>query len=190
METICARPASGKMVSMETKPELIASIAGLTARLIQRLGEEDADERAHMRGRCSPEARRALDQMSVEALHLLDAVPAAGEPESASVNIVGLARLTGAPKGTVSKRVQRLAELGVVERGRLQGNRKEVRLRLTDIGEEIRAAHRSLHAQMGELPEAFLDRYRPDELRTVARVLSDLVRMPRDGLRFRPDLLD
>lgn len=175
---------------METKLDLIASITDLTTRLIQRLGEEDADERAYLRDRCSPEAQRALARMSVEALHLLDVIPAGGDPSSGTINIVGLSLATGVPKGTVSKRVQRLVDLGVVARRRLSGNRKEVHLQLTDIGQEIQAAHRDLHQQMGAVPDEFLDRYSLEELKVIARVLNDLVRMPREGVRFRPDLLD
>lgn len=175
---------------METKRELIASITDLTARLIQRFAQEDADEQAHMRALCSPDAQRALEKTSVEALHLLDVIPAESDHDRPSVNIVGLSQTTGVPKGTVSKRIQRLAEIGVVTRHRIPGNRKEVHLRLTPVGEEIRAAHRSLHEQMGAVPEDFLDRYSAHELRVLTRVLDDLLRMPREGVRFRPDLLD
>lgn len=178
------------MVFMETKRELIDSITHFTARLIQRFSEEDADEQEHMRRLCSPDAQLALGRMSVESLHLLDAIPAETDNHEASTNIVGLAEMTRSPKGTVSKRVQRLTELGVVSRHRLPGNRKEVHLSLTPIGEEIRAAHRSLHEHMGTIPADFLARYSTTELRVITRVLDDLLRMPRDGLRFRPDLLD
>lgn len=179
------------MVSMETQRELVAAITDLTARLFQRLSDEDVDERAHMRKQCSPEAQDALAQMSVEALHLLDAIPAEGGGSGAeTVNVVGLSKVTGSPKGTVSKRLQRLAEIGVVERRQLPGNRKEVHVRPTPIGLEIQAAHRDLHQQMSALPEIFLRRYSVEELEVIARVLDDFVRMPREGVRFRPDLLD
>lgn len=174
---------------METKYELIASIADVAARLAARFAEEDADEQTHLRQLCSPEAQRILATMSVQELHLLDAVVADGEG-ARSRNIVALARATGAPKGTVSKRIQRLTEAGAVARYQLPGNRKEVHLRLTPVGEEIQAAHRSLHEEMGDVLDEFLARYSPDELRILTRVLNDLLLMPRDGVRFRPDLLD
>lgn len=43
---------------------------------------------------------------------------------------------------------------------------------------------------MGLGLEAFLDRYSAADLAVIARVLEDLNRMPREGPRFRPDLLD
>jgi len=104
------------MVLMETKSELIALIADQAARVAQRFAQDDEDERAYMRKRCSPQAQLALDKMSVEALHLLDAIPGGGSTDEPSVNIVGLAQATGVPKGTVSKRVQRLTDIGVVTR--------------------------------------------------------------------------
>lgn len=176
---------------METHGDLVVTITELISRLVQRMGEEDGDERAHMEHQCSPEAQEALTHMSVEALHLLDVIPDEGSgPSSETVNVVGLSQATGTPKGTVSKRIQRLVELGVVTRGRLPGNRKEVHLRLTPIGREVQTAHRDLHQAMSALPEEFLNRYSTEELKVIARVLGDLVRMPREGVRFRPDLLD
>ena len=58
------------------------------------------------------------------------------------------------------------------------------------MGKEIQAAHRSLHEQMGTVFDDFLTRYSPEELEVLSRVLNDLLQMPREGLRFRPDLLD
>lgn len=174
------------MVFVETKTEMITSIADLAGKLVTRFAEEDADEHAHMRRLCSPEAQRVLEQMSVEMLHLLDEIPTGAE-ETGSVNVVGLSEATGVPKGTVSKRLQRLTAAGLVTRHRIPGNRKEVHLRLTEVGEEIRAAHRSLHAEMGNVLEEFLARYSSEELNVLHRVLGDLLRTPRDGVRFRPD---
>lgn len=177
------------MVFVETKPRLIARITDLAERLAARFAEEDAAERAHMRALCSPAAREVLDTMSVQALHLLDTIPADGGDEP-SVNVVGLSQATGIPKGTVSKMLRRLTDAGAVTRHRMPGNRKEVHPRLTPLGEEIQAAHRSLHQQMGTVLDDFLARYPPADLEVLLRVMDDLLRMPREGVRFRPDLLD
>lgn len=177
------------MVLVETKSDLIASIGDLAGRIAARFAEEDADEQTHMRMLCSSAAQRVIDELSVEMLHLIDAIPAT-EASAASVNVIGLSQLTGTPKGTVSKRLQRLTDAGVISRFRIPGNRKEVHLRLTPIGMEIRAAHRSLHEQMGDVLDEFLTRYSIHDLGVVHRILDDLLRMPREGVRFRPDLLD
>ncbi|MGH3097264.1 MAG: MarR family transcriptional regulator [Streptosporangiales bacterium] len=170
---------------MQTKGEAIGEIEALVAQVTARFAAEDDAEQQWLVDQCGPEAAGVVSRMSVHALHLLDAVPVEG-----SVNIVGLSRATGVPKGTVSKTVRRLIADGAVTRHRLPDNRKEVHLRLTATGAEIRRAHQSLHEEMGHGLHAFLERYEDAELAVIARVLGDLTRMPREGLRFRPDLLD
>src|SRR5690625_7192904 len=135
------------MVSMKTKSEAIASLEELLAAITARFAEEDPEEQEWLRSQCSPAAQRALDQLSVAALHLLDQIPGPGSAET--VNIVGLSQVSGAPKGTVSKTVQRLESAGTVSRHRLPGNRKEEHLRLTAVGVAIQRAHPGLHEQMG-----------------------------------------
>lgn len=173
------------MVSVKTKNEAIGEIEALIAQVTGRFAAEDDAEQQWLVDQCGPEAARLVARMSVHALHLLDAIPAEG-----SINIVGLSRTTGVPKGTVSKTVRRLLADGLVSRHRLPDNRKEVHLRLTATGTEIRRAHKSLHEQMGSGLREFLERYNDAELAVIARALGDLARMPREGLRFRPDLLE
>ncbi|MGH3447374.1 MAG: MarR family winged helix-turn-helix transcriptional regulator [Nocardioidaceae bacterium] len=174
---------------MTTKADTIEQIERLVQQLAARFGEEDEAEQQWLVDQCSPDAARVIATMSVQALHLVDAIPAYDDAD-ASVNIVGLSRATGVPKGTVSKTAQRLASDGVVARHRLPDNRKEVHLRLTKTGTEIQRTHRSLHEQMGSGLSTFFSRYTAADLRVITRVLDDLLRMPREGLRFRPDLLD
>ena len=200
------------MVSVGTKRDAIEEIETLIGRVTARMAVEDDAEQRWLADHCSPEAARRLPALSVHALHMLDEIPpespedaavadgaaAAGDAGAAvevggaarSVNIVGLAQATGVPKGTVSKTVSRLVAAGLVARHRLPDNRKEVHLRLTPLGAEIRRAHRGLHEQTTEAMHAFLARYTIDDLAVMARVLDDLSRMPREGVRFRPDLLD
>lgn len=173
---------------MKTKPEAIASIEELLAAISARFAEEDPQEQEWLRAQCSPAGRRALAQLSTPALHLLDQIP--GPDSAETVNIVGLSQASGVPKGTVSKTVQRLESAGAVSRHRRPGNRKEVHLRLTEVGTEIQRAHRGLHEQMGSTLSEFLDRYSAGDLEVLGRVLGDLLAMPRVGLQFRPDLLD
>lgn len=173
------------MVSVKTKGDAIGRIEELIAQVGQRFAAEDDAEQQWLVDRCSPEAARVVSGLSVQALHLLDAIPA-----DDSVNVIGLSRATGVPKGTVSKAVRRLVADGVLARHRLPDNRKEVHLRMTSIGVQIQRAHRSLHEQMGQGLRAFLDRYSDAELAVITRVLTDLERMPREGLHLRPDLLD
>jgi DNA-binding MarR family transcriptional regulator len=176
------------MVSVTTKHDAIREIEDLLARIATRMTAEDGAEQQWLADHCSPEAARHLPRLSVHALHLLDAIPPVGSGDS--VNIVGLSQATGVPKGTVSKTVSRLAGAGLVARHRIPGNRKEVHLRATETGTEIQRSHQGLHAETGDAVRAFLARYTAADLSVVTRVLSDLSRMPREGVTFRPDLLD
>ncbi|QVQ53746.1 MarR family transcriptional regulator [Spiractinospora alimapuensis] len=173
---------------METNEELVTRIQDLIGQVAARLGDEDEAEWKWMSEQVSVEARHVLGRMNVQALHLLDHVPAAEDGDE-STNIVGLAHATGIPKGTVSKIVRRLENGGAVARHRVPDNRKEVHLRLTQLGREIQEAHRGLHERMGLGASEFLGRYSAEDLEVIARVLEDLARVPREGLRFRPDLL-
>lgn len=173
---------------METKQETISEISELIERLTARFTADDVDEQQWMAAQCSPQAARVLSGLSVSMLHLLNAIPTPNSDQS--INITALSLATEIPKGTVSKSVRRLVDDGVVERQQLPDNRKEVHIRLSSLGAEIHAAHRSLHEQMGDGLDAFLERYSNADLAVITRVLADLLRMPRDGLRFRPDLLD
>ncbi|HLR28037.1 MAG TPA: MarR family transcriptional regulator [Ruania sp.] len=177
---------------MTTTRATITRIEDLLGQISARFAAEDPDEQAWLRDQCSPEAQRVLDSLSVQNLHLLDEIPSEDVPlrSERPANIIGLSRTTGVPKGTVSKAVQRLEAQGLLTRHRLPGNSKEVHLRLTAVGAEIQAAHRGLHDQMGAGLTDFLARYSDADLEVVSRVLSDLLAMPRVGLRFRPDLLD
>lgn len=178
----------GKMVSVKTKRDAIREIEVLIARITTRMAAEDDAEQQWLTAHCSPEAARHIPRLSVHALHLLDAIP--GEDAEESINIIGLSQATGVPKGTVSKTVTRLVNAGLVTRHKIPGNRKEVHLRATRTGAEIQRAHQSLHAESADSLRAFLARYTPDDLAVLIRILSDLDRMPREGVRFRPDLLD
>lgn len=177
---------------MKTTSHAVTRIEELLEQVSARFAAEDPDEQAWLRDQCSAQAQHVLESLSVQSLHLLDEIPGDDVPltSSNSANIVGLSRRTGIPKGTVSKVVQRLVAQGAVARHRLPNNSKEVHLRLTALGAELQSAHRSLHEQMGTGLAEFLARYGQADLEVITRVLTDLLRLPREGLRFRPDLLD
>lgn len=173
------------MVSVKTTP------ASQPERIWQALGEvgdrftaEDEMEREWMAQRCAPELTPVVTALSLQALHLLDAVAEAG-----TIKVVELARVTGVPKGTVSKALQRLVRDGVVRREQTPDNRKEVLISLTDDGTQIQRAHQAMHEEMERGMLAFFERYSAAEQEVILRVLEDLALMPRDGPGFRPDLL-
>jgi DNA-binding MarR family transcriptional regulator len=183
------------MVFVETKSRTgsreraIDRVQQLVDRASARFAAEDDQEQQWLAARCSARAAALTANLSKNALHLIDAIPDEGAA-GRTVNVVGLARTAGLPKGTVSKIIRRLVADELVSRESLPGNRKEVHLRLTAMGSEIRQAHRAMHEEIDRGLREFLDRYSADELAVISKVLTDLVEVPRDGVRFRPELLD
>ena len=72
------------------------------------------------------------------------------------VNTTELSRITGIPKGTVSKMTRQLEERGLLEHFRRNGNRKEVHYRGTALGRRVFDAHTDFHRVNGR---AFYDRF-------------------------------
>lgn len=169
---------------MTTKSAAVATIQELIDQLANQLSGQDVDERAWMAERCPPELADSMAKLTLTALHLLDAI-AAAEP----VNVVGLAQATGTPKGTISKLLSRLTEDGLVVRERRPDNRKEVYVRLSENGRVVQNAHGEMHREMEQGITEFFNRYTADELDTAIRMLTDLSRTPRVGVRLRPDLM-
>ena len=156
------------MVSVATKADVVSRIESLLVALAEADDGRDA-ERDYLVASCPDRLESTIRQMPTVAIHVLAAI---GEGEA---NVVGLASRTGRLKGTVSKHVQRLVEAGLVHRGPVPGNRKEVRLTLTDDGAILERVHRRMHAEKSAGLREFLTRYSDSDLQTLATVLDDLV---------------
>jgi DNA-binding MarR family transcriptional regulator len=79
------------------------------------------------------------------------------------------------PKGSISKIARRLMAEGLVQAETLPNNKKEVLFRLTPLGREVNDLHSEFDAQMERGLVRFLERYHPDELLFVTRLLDDLL---------------
>ena len=158
------------MVSMKTKAEAVERIGQLLTDLADRHDDRDVDdERDYLVAHCPARLERPIREIPTLGVHLLAAIG------DGATNIVGLAAQSGQLKGTVSKNVQRLVEAGLVQRGPVPGNRKEIRLSLTPDGRELHRVHRRMHDQMRVALGDFFLRYTGAELATVAKVLTDLL---------------
>ncbi|MEH3138710.1 MAG: MarR family transcriptional regulator [Mycobacterium kyogaense] len=153
---------------MATKADAVARIEDLLVALAELDDGRDA-ERDYLVASCPERLERVIRQMPTMAIHVMAAI---GE---GATNIVGLSARTGQLKGTVSKHVQRLVEAGLVDRSAVPGNRKEVRLTLTEDGVLLDRVHRRMHAEKSEALRDFLVRYSSAELQTLATVLGDLL---------------
>jgi DNA-binding MarR family transcriptional regulator len=168
------------MVSMKTKPVLIADITELIRSVGDKFeADEDGDaERDFIAERCPKRLEHRIRSLPTLSVHLL-AVIAEGP-----VSVVGLAARSGQLKGTVSKHVQRLVDAGLVARTPIPGNRKEIELNPTADGELVIDAHQRLHEEMAHGMHDFLLRYSGAELQVLAKVLGDLQTAKKVGVRI------
>ena len=121
------------------------------------------------------EAVRSLPTLSVHLLAVIADGPC---------SVVGLAARSGQLKGTVSKHVQRLVDVGLVVRAPIPGNRKEIELTPTADGELVVDAHRRLHDEMALGLHDFLKRYTTAELQVLVKMLRDLAAARKVGVRI------
>lgn len=66
----------------------------------------------------------------------------------------------------------------------IPGNRKEIELTLTADGELVVEAHRRLHDEMARGLHDFLQRYSGADLQVLAKVLRDLLKARKVGVRI------
>jgi DNA-binding MarR family transcriptional regulator len=167
------------MVSVKTKSDTVDEIGRLLDAVADKFDDGSDHERDYLAQRCPPHLGQAIRELPTVAVHLLAAI---GDDVT---NIVGLAAQSGQLKGTVSKHVQRLVEAGLVARGPVPGNRKEIRLSLTADGRKLHAVHQQMHADMRQGLREFFLRYTAAELATVTKVLDDVLAADRGGVGLR-----
>ncbi|HEX5145309.1 MAG TPA: MarR family transcriptional regulator [Mycobacterium sp.] len=161
---------------MKTKSDAVDVIGQLLTELGDRMDDGTDHERDYLVAQCPARLEPLIREMPTRAVHLLSAIG------DGATNIVGLASQSGELKGTVSKLVQRLVQAGLVERGPVPGNRKEIRLSLTPDGRRLYDVHRRLHDEMQAGLREFFLRYTAAELGTVTKVLTDLLATERRGV--------
>jgi len=74
-------------------------------------------------------------------------------------NVTELAKINGVSKAAISKMVKKLAEKGFVDRKKIAGNKKEVILELTYLGESVVELRNEHHKDFFEMIESHLSGY-------------------------------
>jgi len=167
------------MVSMKTKSALITEISALVGAVGDKFDTDESDaERDYLAERCPARLERTVRELPTLSLHLL------AELADGPISVVGLAARAGQLKGTVSKHVQRLVDAGLVIRGPVPGNRKELQLTPTADGKILIEVHQRMHDEKDAGQHDFLSRYTAAELSVLARMLQDLLATDRDGVRL------
>jgi DNA-binding MarR family transcriptional regulator len=85
-------------------------------------------------------------------IHFIDAI----EP-GAGLNASELAKKLGISSGAITQMAARLMKKKLIEKYRIEGNKKEVYLKLTSDGETAFANHRFLHRELSEKLIGYLD---------------------------------
>ena len=150
---------------------LPADILGLMAAIADKFDPGEQEMRVWM-AKNFPDAPiiEIFQEATTVMLRVLDAI---GQLEP--VNGITIADHHKIPKGTVSKTTRKLISLGLITSESLPNNKKEILFRLTPLGSEVFHAHRAFDQQMERGYYAFIERYTPDEMRFIARVLQDVL---------------
>ncbi|MEO8610681.1 MAG: MarR family transcriptional regulator [Chloroflexota bacterium] len=118
----------------------------------------------------TPQIVEILQEATPVMLRVVDAI---GQLEP--VNGITIAEHHHIPKGTVSKTTRKLIAQNLITSESLPNNKKEILFRLTPLGSELFHAHRAFDQQMERGFYTFIERYNPDEMQFLARVLQDVI---------------
>ena len=148
----------------------IAEILALLGQVSERWQPGAAETKRWMVSRArNPVVADLLLDATIPAMQVLDAI---GRLEP--VNGITISRETRIPKGSVSKITQRLSAQKLIRKKSRPNNKKEVLFQLTPLGRELAQVHRAFDQQMERGFVRFLQRYQPDELQFLIRLLGDL----------------
>ncbi|QBD81112.1 MarR family transcriptional regulator [Ktedonosporobacter rubrisoli] len=152
----------------ETAP-LVANILALLAKVTEHFSSEENDQWQWL-------VKHSHNQLIVEILRdstvtMLRVINAIGRSEP--VNGITISERCRISRGTVSKVTRRLLARNLISQESLPNNRKEILFRLTPLGRELFEVHRAFDEQMERGFKRFLERYSPEELQLLVRVLHD-----------------
>jgi DNA-binding MarR family transcriptional regulator len=109
----------------------------------------------------------------IGSLNLTDIHVIACIGQHGPINVTTLADRIELSKGTVSKVSTKLLKEGWIRKTQLNDNKKEIYFRLTPSGKKLFFVHEQLHVKAQHQLYQFLERYSPEELNVLKRLLSD-----------------
>ena len=167
-----AKTAAAKPAAATAIPALIAEILLRLGQVTERLEPNDLETKRWMASNArNPAVAEMLQDSTPMTFQIIDAI---GRLEP--VNGITISRETRIPKGSVSKITRRLIARKLIRKKLLPNNKKEVLFLLTPLGRELFQVHRAFDQQMERGFTRFLQRYQPEELQFLIRVLHDLTR--------------
>jgi DNA-binding MarR family transcriptional regulator len=107
-------------------------------------------------------------QLSLTEYHMVAAIG-----DDKSVNGTFLTKKLNITKGSISKTASKLLTKGMIELGKLPGNKKEVYYSLTELGWKVYHLHHKMHQSVKNASMSKLSKYSDDELSVIDRFLRD-----------------
>ncbi len=107
--------------------------------------------------------------LTISEVHCLDYIGKAEVP-----NVTGIAKAMRMTRGGITKLTTKLAGKGYIEKYSIQGNRKEVHFRLTDLGREICLKHVRIHEEARVRETEFLSTFPQGEQKIILNFLKKL----------------
>lgn len=162
-------PSDNQTRSGDEAEPLIAQVLALLAKVTEQFESEEHENWQWLAQHSqNPLIIEILRDSTMTALRVVDAI---GRLEP--VNGITISAQSRIPRGTVSKVTRRLIAQNLISTEFLPNNKKEILFRLTPLGRELFQVHRAFDEQMERGFERFLQRYSPDELRLLVRILRD-----------------
>ena len=109
----------------------------------------------------------SLNKTDIRLIDLVFQSPGASASE--------LSQSLGVTPGAMSQWCRRLEDMGIIERLPLEGNRKEKRIFLTPLGEEVKAERDWIHSNANADMCDFLRGLKPEQLEAIALFLDKAV---------------
>lgn len=108
-------------------------------------------------------------ELTLSEVHCLDYIGRLEVP-----NVTGIAKAMRMTRGGITKLTSKLVGKGYIEKHSIQGNRKEVHFRLTDLGREIYLKHERIHEEARMRETAFFSTFSKGEQKVITDFLERL----------------
>ncbi|MDI6667032.1 MarR family transcriptional regulator [Leuconostoc falkenbergense] len=136
--------------------------------------EDDAEQQwflKHARSEQSRDFIATQKRFTHSELHILSQLVVNGNVTTFKI----LQQTSNLSQGMLSRYVNHLAQLTLIEKFHPQDNKKEISLRLTNLGKELGRLHLELHQRISTNEQKILEEYTDQEINTMLEVVSKLI---------------
>lgn len=113
--------------------------------------------------------RENYEDLSFSEVHCIEKIGDLSVP-----NITMISHALNMTKGGITKITTKLQKKGYIEKYKLEGNKKEVHFKLTDLGRELYVKHERLHREARDSEEALFSTFSEGDQRVIVEFLERL----------------